>query len=211
MNDFKLLGLKTKWDFKEVRIWLPRVRSMKDVHDKIFFIVLQVIRALEANNLINGFHFIIHDHIDLRLSCGNWDKKKVKIAHILEVYGIGDSLVPWCGLDPNIYGGEEGAILCYNNLEYNSRLVMGIVLANYTGDKEPDKRKRAGMEFRRDDFVYGQFPHFLRAQFGVGNALEAQIDLGRFWSNVKIIRREQSKKAAIKLFVKSFRQVFLKR
>ena len=45
----------------------------------------------------------------------------------------------------------------------------------------------------------------------VGNALEARIDLGRFWSNVKIIQQLESKKAAIKLFLKSFYQVFLGR
>jgi hypothetical protein len=206
----KMLGLKTDYNFKEVRIFLPRKRTVKDIHDKIFLKIIPVIEVLEQRKLINGFHFILHEHIDLRLSCKYWEKKEYIIADILKVWGISDPLVPWFGLDPNLYGGEAGVSLCYNNLEFNSRLVMGIIQANYTGDREPHRKKRAIFEQQRYNFVYTQFPHYLRAQFGIQNALEAQIDLGRFWDNIRIVSRIESKLQATKVFLRSVRRVFLK-
>lgn len=207
----KALGLKIDYNFKEVRIFLPRKRTVKDIHDKIFLTVIPLIVALEPQKLINGFHFILHEHIDLRLSCCNWYKKEEVIVKVLEEAGeIKDKLVPWFGLDPNLYGGEAGVNLCYNNLEFNSRLIMGIIQANYTGDREPHRKKRELFERQRDNFVYAQFPHYLRAQFGIQNALEAQIDLGQFWGNVRIVSRIESKLQATKVFLRSIRRVFLK-
>ena len=210
MKTLKMLGLKTNYNFKEVRIFLPRKRTVGDIHDKIFFKIIPIITDLEEGRLINGFHFILHEHIDLRLSCSNWDKKGGMIEDGLNALWIEDSLVPWIGLDPNLYGDEVGVNLCYNNLEFNSRLIMGIIQANYTGDREPYKKRRALFEEQRNNFIYAQFPHYLRAQFGIQNALEAQIDLGRFWDNVRIISEIESKLQAVKVFLRSIRGVFLK-
>lgn len=39
--------------------------------------VTPLILVLEAEGLIDGFHFIVHEHLELRLSWDSWDKKTV--------------------------------------------------------------------------------------------------------------------------------------
>ena len=86
-----------------------------------------LVLRLEAKGFLDGFHYIKHADIDIRLSCNDWPAKESSIQQVLEQYSIASNLVDWEGLSPDEYGGELGVILCYNNLEFNSRLCLPLL------------------------------------------------------------------------------------
>ena len=156
--EFRIIGLKEKWNFKEVHI--PVLKS--NAHIIILEVVLPVIEELEGKNLINGFHFIFHDDLDLRLSSVNWRSSKKAIQKILKEYDLPDTLEDWGPLPPRMYGGKWGEILCYNNLEFNSRLILGLLQA----------RDCAESAITRDQLymlLYSQWNHYLFFQYGIND------------------------------------------
>lgn len=209
MNEF---GLKQDYDFKEVKVFLPKYRSRRQIHDKIFFIVTPVIQKLEKMQLINGFHFIIHEHIDLRISCTRWTKRNTEyFESLLSECGIQDHLVRWPGLSPKIYGGEVGVNLCYNSLEYNSRLVMMDVDASYMNTRELLKWKRERDEVNRAGLFFNQFQHFLLYQYGVDGDAEIINLFWNFKTRLRMLSKEASRLAAVKLLIKCLKLLLPKR
>ena len=171
---------------------------MQDVHDKLFFEIVPLLVELEERKLINGFHFIIHENIDLRLSCEDWSGRKGdKIVDVLRKVDLPYSFDRWSGLDPDLYGGEPGVASCYNNLESNSRLIIGLLRADYEEDKNPVKAQREVFRRKRQSFITSQWPHYLRSQYGIDNELEAMVDFVNFWSWTKSLFKASKKRAVV--------------
>ncbi len=126
-------GLKSKYTFKNT--YIRTSRSRDDIHQKLRQIVAPAIRDLESKGLIDGFHYLVHEHIDLRLSCADWDQHESKIKQVLRDHSIPTDLADW-ELKPEGHGGETGAVLSSNNLEFNSRLCLALLeLINGTYDQ----------------------------------------------------------------------------
>jgi hypothetical protein len=140
--DISSLGLKSSFDFKETRI--PTSREMSDIRDKLREFVAPTVRDLESRNLINGFYHIVHNHIDLRLSCDDWQQHEESIKEVLSEHSISTDLTACGEMSPEVYGGETGVILCYNNLEFNSRLTLALFelmhLTDETSVKETQEK-----------------------------------------------------------------------
>jgi len=154
--NIKTFGLKSKYDFKETHI--PTSLCRHNIHQKLREIVAPAIRDLESGGLINGFHYLVHEHIDLRLSCADWDQHESKIKQVLKDHSIPTDLADW-EFKPEGYGGETGAVLCCNNLEFNSRLCLALLeLINETDDQ----RNRQ----EQDKLCPYQWVHYLCNQFG---------------------------------------------
>ena len=75
--DISGLGLKTNFNFKETHI--PTSLNDNDIQKHLREKIGPTIRELESNQLINGFHHLVHKDIDLRLSCNNWNEDESKI------------------------------------------------------------------------------------------------------------------------------------
>ncbi|MBN1361918.1 MAG: hypothetical protein JW993_15080 [Sedimentisphaerales bacterium] len=132
--DITTLGLKQSYAFKETHI--PSVLDGENIRACLRDKVAPAIRKLEAEGLINGFHHIIHEKMDLRLSSGNWSQHEQRIQGVLSAHSIPTELKDWQLLPIECYGGETGVSLCYNNLEFNRRLCMALVEASSeTSDK----------------------------------------------------------------------------
>ncbi|MBA7490747.1 hypothetical protein ES702_01290 [subsurface metagenome] len=158
-------GLKESYDFKEIHV--PTSHELADVHDKIFNCISPAIIELESLKLINGFHFILHEKIDLRISAENWNKNEKGIKKILRKYKLSDDLNNWEPLSPEKYGGVIGVILCYNNLEFNSRLISALI----------DTQKHTDNTAKKDQqrwLLYNRWVHYLYIQYGVTNHVQSQ-------------------------------------
>jgi hypothetical protein len=119
------------------------------------------IRDLESQKLSNGFHHLIHEDIDLRLSCEDWPKHESKIKEVLSIHSISLDLKDWA-MPPEQYGGEIGVLLCYNNLEFNSRLSLALVeLIVGTED--------ISLKESQERLCPHQWVHYLCNQFGYLN------------------------------------------
>jgi len=60
--------------------------------------ILPAILELEHRGLINGFYFIMHEKLDLRLSCDSWEEKEQDIRTVLVNNGISREFVHYKGL-----------------------------------------------------------------------------------------------------------------
>jgi len=132
-------------------------------------IVAPAIRDLESKSLINGFYHIIHEDIDLALSCDDWEEKEGRIAEVLEGHSISTDLTYGGNLWPEDYGGDGGATLTENNLELNSRLVLAIL--EVTADTSDDATLAV-----LDRQCPHQWVHHLCNQFGLNNLQESVFD-----------------------------------
>lgn len=158
-------GLKESYDFKEIHVQTSR--ELADVHDKIFNYISPAIIELEALKLINGFHFILHESIDFRISAEDWNKNEKRIKKILRKYNLPDDLNKWEPLSPEKYGGVIGVILCYNNLEFNSRLISALIDTQKHTDNAAKKEQQKWL-------LYNQWVHYLYIQYGVTNHVQSQ-------------------------------------
>jgi len=160
----RAFGLKTCYVFKETQI--PTSQRRDHIHQVLKRSVAPAIRDLESDELINGFHYIIHRNIDLRLSCDDWGKDKSKIQNVLALHSIPTPLRDWELQPPESYGGETGVLLCYNNLEFNSRLCLAW-LEIMKGTKEEAIR----------ELCPHQWVHYLFNQAGYLNLDQIQFEL----------------------------------
>jgi hypothetical protein len=166
--DLASLSLKTSYSFKEARI--PVSHDRNSIHERLRQTVAPAIRDLESQRLINGFHHIIHENIDLRLSCDEWPNKEPAIKDVLALHGIPTELRAWGPMPSERYGGELGVLLCYNNLEYNSRLTLALVeLIAATHDDT--------LLHWQDRLCPHQWVHYLCNQFGYLNPAQIQFEL----------------------------------
>ncbi len=160
-------GLKKSYDFKEIHV--PINHEIADVHDKIFNYISPAIIELEALKLINGFHFILHKSIDFRISAEDWNKNEKEIKKILRKYKLSDDLKNLEPMPPEKYGGDIGVILCYNNLEFNSRLISALI----------DTRKHTddiNMKKLQEKLLYNQWVHYLYIQYGFTNDIQIRLE-----------------------------------
>ena len=162
-------GLKESYNFKEIHV--PTTQDLDDIHDKVVTDISPAIIELETSKLINGFFFISHKAIDVRLSSNNWKKNEKKIREILRKHKLSDDLKNCEPLPPEDYGGDIGVILCYNNLEFNSRLIMALLDAQKLTDDMNMKRQLEGL--------LHQWIHYLYIQYGIYNELEMDSEFRR--------------------------------
>jgi hypothetical protein len=122
--------------------------------------VLPAILELDHRELINGFYFIMHEKLDLRLSCDSWEEKEKDIRVVLTNNGISPELVP--------YGGpitDDFTNLDANNLEMNSRFVLAYLsIWDRANEEDRSQMSRA---------VPARWIHYLYNQFGYLNLVEA--------------------------------------
>jgi len=211
-TDYDEFGLKDNYQFKECRIFLSPLRSRQGIHNKLFFVVLPSVEELEKAGLLYGYHFIVHEHIDLRLAPKvPWTKSLVKeFESILKSEGIGDLLIDWPGLDPDLYGGPVGVRMCYNALEMNSRLILAHLSTTIKNTREPIKAKRERERLVRENLLVNQFHHYMVHQSGFGTE-EISLVLFSSWIRLKEIARNGSKAEAIRTGWTAVRRVFLRR
>ena len=160
-------GLKDTFDFKEIHF--PTTSELTDIHSIIRKKVGPLIFDLENKKLINSYHFILHKDIDLRLSTFDWISNEPKIKDILCLHNIDDNLQIWGPMPPNKYGSEIGVNLCYNNLEYNSRLICALIELHHLTD---DLALKKTQEY----FIYNQWVHYLYVQYGIKNHIQVQYE-----------------------------------
>lgn len=166
--DIKTLGLKTNYDFKETRISTSHEKD--DVRRQLRQIIAPAIRALELERLIDGFHHIVHEHIDLRLSCGDWSQQGYRIREVLAKHSIPPDLKDWGPMPYERYGGKIGVLLCYNNLEFNSRLCLA--LAELMGETDDETTQQM-----QEMLCPHQWVHYLCNQFGYNNLHQIMFEL----------------------------------
>lgn len=194
MNDeikenIRSLGLKTSYNFKQTHI--PTSGSTKDKHQKLRDIVAPAIRDLESKSLINGFYHIIHQDIDLRLSCDDWAQHESEIKDVLDEHSISSDLELADNLGSARYGGFGGGLLTENNLELNSRLTLAIIeLIHSTKDT-------ATLNGLREQCPH-QWIHHLCNQFGLNNFQEIgfYFNVALIWL-LEILLRSQRDQSAI--------------
>ena len=159
--DVHTLGLRSSYDFRETHI--PTTKLKEDLREKLRTIVSPAIRDLESKGLINGFHHIVHEHIDLRLSSADWALNEEKVKQVLAAHAISTDLKRWEPMPAAQYGGPVGVILCYNNLEFNSRLALALAELMYdTADESVRKQQ--------EKLCPHQWVHYLCNQCGCLNA-----------------------------------------
>lgn len=145
------LGFKTEYYFKETQI--PVIPFTKThFEEQIRKRVTPAILELESGDLINGFYFLMHQHIDLRLSSDSWDEKQAKIENILAEKGIPPKLRHYKGLRSDDFKNLDD-----NNLELNSRLMIAYLLIRDSAVAEEQKTFEQQVPFRWVHYLYNQF------------------------------------------------------
>jgi len=169
--NIETLGLKSSYLFKETHI--PTSREIHDIHRLLKQFVAPAIRDLESKKLINGFHHIVHEKIDLRLSSHDWIQHESSIREVLAAHSISPDLEDFkdcVKMPPENYGGKTGVLLCYNNLEFNSRLCLALVELMYeTGDETIRKKQ--------ERLCPHQWVHYLCNQAGYLNLDQICLEL----------------------------------
>ena len=158
---FESLGLKTRYSFKETHV--PTSRQKDHILQQLRGIVAPAVTELEERRLINGFHHIVHTDIDLRLSCEDWAVHGSEIGAVLVRHSIDAGLKDWGPMPPERYGGPLGVLLCYNNLEFNSRLCLALAEVMHGAADAPTLTSQR-------DLCPHQWVHYLCNQSGCLNA-----------------------------------------
>jgi hypothetical protein len=165
-------GFKTQYNFRQTQIDVNKeaknagmtLASVDELANVLHFVistkVSPAILELERRELINGFYFIMHQKLDLRLSCDSWEKKEQDIRTVLTKNGISPELVYYSGLKE-----DDLSNLDDNDLETNSRFVLAyLAIWDRAGEEERKQMFRA---------VPARWIHYLYNQFGYINLAEA--------------------------------------
>ena len=127
-------GFKTRYHFRQTQIDVDEeaknagmsLADLDQLPSVLHFVirtkVLPAILELENRELINGFYFIMHEKLDLRLSCDSWEEKEQEIRTVLTNNGISPELVHYKGLKDDDFENLDD-----NNLEMNSRFCIGLL------------------------------------------------------------------------------------
>jgi len=164
-------GFKTRYNFRQTQIDVneeARNAGMSlDILDEQARILQLVIRTkilptvleLERRELINGFYFLMHEKLDLRLSCDSWEEKERAIRLVLADNGISTDLTHLSGLTSDDFKNLDD-----NNLEMNSRFVLAyLAIWNRSTQEERNEMSRS---------VPNRWIHYLHNQFGYLNFIE---------------------------------------
>lgn len=165
-------GFKTRYHFRQTQIdvdgeaknagmSLTRVDELSSVLQFVIKTkILPAVLELERRELINGFYFIMHEKLDLRLSCDSWEEKEQDIRAVLTNNGISPELRHYSGLIVDDFTNLDG-----NNLEMNSRFVLAYLsIWDRASQEDRIQMSRA---------VPGRWIHYLYNQFGYINLVEA--------------------------------------
>lgn len=156
-------GFKTAYHFRQTQIDVPEDARIADtpiddlaeqeiIQLAIKTRILPAILELEKKGLINGFYFIKHEKLDLRLSCDSWEEKEQDIVRILVDNGIPGELTHYSGLKDDDFGNLDD-----NNLELNSRFVLAYLsILDKSKEEERQVMSRA-IPFRWIHYIYNQF------------------------------------------------------
>lgn len=168
----KQFGFKTRYHFRQTQIdvheearnaGLP-LTSVDQLAGVLHFVirtkVLPAVLELEHRELINGFYFIMHAKLDLRLSCDSWEEKEQDIRNVLTNNGISPELTHYSGLKDDDFNNLND-----NNLEINSRFVLAYLSIRERASQE-ERSQMAGVAPAR-------WIHYLYNQFGYINLVEA--------------------------------------
>jgi hypothetical protein len=165
-------GFKTSYSFRQTQIDVEEearnagmpLTVVDELPGVLHFVIrtkiLPAILELEHRKLINGSYFIMHEKLDLRLSCDSWEEKEREIRTVLTSNGISPELVHF-----SVLGDDDFESLVANNLEMNSRFVLAY-LAIW------DRASQEGRS-RMSRAVPAGWIHYLYNQFGYINLLEA--------------------------------------
>ena len=171
MIKIETFGLKSSYLFKQTHIPTSDVRH--DIYQVLKESVAPAIRDLESKKLTNGFHYIVHEKIDLRLSSHDWPKYEASIREVLAAHSISPDLEVFkdcVEMPPQNYGGTTGVLLCYNNLEFNSRLCLALIELMYETDDKTLRQKQ-------EELCHHQWVHYLYNQGGYLNFDQIRLEL----------------------------------
>ena len=165
-------GFKTRYHFRQTQIDVEEeaknagmsLAGVDELPDVLHFVIRTKISSaileLERRELINGFYFIVHEKLDLRLSCDSWEEKEKDIRMVLTNNGISPELVPYGGLIPDDFTNLDA-----NNLEMNSRFVLAY-LSIWDRANQEDRSQMS-------QAVPARWIHYMYNQFGYLNLVEA--------------------------------------
>lgn len=179
--DISRFGLKGDYDFREIKISISG--DINDLSEKLLNVVAPAIHELESAGLINGYHFIPHGQLDLRISCTDWIKNEKMIQEVLERHQVPNELgEKWILKEADHYGGNQGVLLCYNNLEFNSRLCLALFeLINDTTNDQMRQTFKSRYP--------GQWIHYLYIQCGYYNPQQVEHELRDAFTWLEIVLR----------------------
>ncbi len=160
----KSLKLADTFDFKEVQIGYTD--TIIGMHNVLTFNVMPAI--IEMDSLINSFHFIRHELLDLRLSSPCWDSHGDRIREILAKHSLPTEMHPYETAKPEKFGGDIGRVLGYNVLEHNSRIVLAVIAARWEADSDAQDALLSN--------IHTHWPHYLYLQYGFNHVEQAVYD-----------------------------------
>jgi len=157
-------GFKTRYHFRQTQIDVDEEAknagmSLADLdqlpnllHIVIRTKILPAILELEHRGLINGFYFIMHEKLDLRLSCDSWEEKEQDIRIVLTNNAIPPELVHYKGLKEDDFENLDD-----NNLEINSRFVLAYLSIWDRASQEDRNQMSRSVPARWIHYLYNQF------------------------------------------------------
>jgi hypothetical protein len=158
------LGFKTRYHFRQTQIDVDEearnaglsLADLEQLPNVLHFVirtkVSPAILELEHRELINGFYFIIHEKLDLRLSCDSWEEKEQDIKTVLTKNGISPELVHYKGLKEDDFKNLDD-----NNLEINSRFVLAYLSIRDRASEEERRQMSRAAPARWIHYLYNQF------------------------------------------------------
>ena len=176
-NDFHLSVFETA-KFYETQIdYKTRAGYEYLVREKI----KPLVKELEEEGLIQGFHFIMHGTLDLRLEVVDENKLSIIADKISATDILFSDLKLWNGFTENSqeyqWYGPEGIAISLQSLESNSRLLMKLFQFKENAENLP-----LGEEKTIDNLNH-QMVHYFLIQQGIDNRQQVNFSLddAKFW------------------------------
>ena len=186
-NDFHLPDTESSQYYELKIAYLDKADYEYLIREKI----RPLVGELEADGLIQGFHFIMHGTLDLRLAVEG--ENLSIIADRISAQGIPHSgLKPWTGFTETSreyqWYGPAGIKILLQTLEANSRLVM---------DLFHFKQDEGGLPLGKEktiDYLNHQLVHYFLIQQGIDNLEQVHFSLddAKFW--VDILSKQNNKR-----------------
>ena len=177
LNDFHL-SASDETQFYEIQIvYKTRAEYEKLVREKI----QPLVEELEADGLIQGFHFIMHGTLDLRLKIGDERKLSIVTDKVLASGVPFAEIKLWNGFTENSreykWYGPEGIAILLQSLESNSRLLMDLLQFKENARNLPLGEKKT------IDYLNHQMVHYFLIQQGIDNLEQVKFSLddAKFW------------------------------
>jgi len=145
-----------------------------------------LIEELEGSGLIKGFHFIMHEALDLRLIIDSVNDLE-SINRIISERNISDNILQEISNLDQESGeyqrfGPEGIEILRKGLEFNSRLI--IMIFDYKKNKEGEHLEQNQIDSIINDLNH-QLVHYFLIQQGINNLEQVLFSLNdsKMWAN----------------------------